>query len=152
MATQTQSNQAQENQKLPDLKIKKDLEAIEKAFATVKEHLTVSNIQSENFADKIGQAKTAAQNFSQSLNQVRDNFQSIGSDMGLSEKTLGKFVEKQKEAFENQSIESFTDSMREIQLLTGMTSDEMGKFVEQFGELGKKFKPLSGLGTCRSVP
>lgn len=143
MANKTQANQSQASPNPPDLKIKKDLVAIEKLFATINDHLTLSSKQIQDFASKIEQAQEAANKFN--LKNVKTYFTDIGAALKLPEEALSEFAEKQTKAFDKQATQSFIDNLREIQKLTGLSNDEMLKFSEIFGELGKKFEPKSDL-------
>jgi hypothetical protein len=138
------ATQAQTNQTLPDLKIKKNMDDIANSFATISKNLKLSHIESKAFAENIEKARQAARSFDDNL-KAKNYFREIGSALNLPEAAFNKFVEEQTKTFKSQATQAVMDSMREIQQGLGLSKDDMRKIAESFGDLGKKFEPKTNL-------
>jgi hypothetical protein len=137
------ATQAQTNQTLPNLKIKKDMDDIANSFAAISKNLRISHIESKDFAENIQKARQAAGSFD--VKKAENYFREIGSALKLPEAAFNKFVEEQAKTFESQATQSFIDNMRGIHRGLGLSKEDMLKIAESFGDLGKKFEPKTSL-------
>ncbi|MCL1940033.1 MAG: hypothetical protein FWG04_05170 [Desulfovibrionaceae bacterium] len=130
-------------------KLKTELEAIAKTFASIGKSLSEASSQSTNPAGKLQaalkQAKDAAESWDKKLGDAKTDFYALGKDLGLAGERLDEFAEKQKKAFENQTTQAFANNLRENLKLLGLNNDEARKLAESLGSIADKFTPISGL-------